>query len=337
MKKVYIAEGIRPTLFPDNALDIEKNILGNNFQIKLLNKGKEADILEDIGDADAMIVRPGIDITLKTINNLSKCKIIVNLAVGVDNIDLNFASNKGILVCNIPDYGTEEVADTSIGLILSLTRKISLYNNQIKNHKNWNWRSGIPQYRIRGKTIGIIGLGRIGIAVAERAKSFGLNIVYFDPYRSVGMSKSLGIIECDRIEDLTKISDIITIHTPLNKETNGIINMGFLKMVKKGAIFINTARGKLFDNLDTIYYALKNDIFSAVGTDVLPFEPPDYNHKLLKAWRDNESWIKDRLIITPHTAFYCKEGIDELRMKGALTIRKFFNGDILNNCVNGEL
>ena len=150
MKKVYIAEGTRPTLFPENKPDIEQKALGNGFDIRILRKGKEEDILEYINDADAMIVRPGVEITSKSINRLSNCKIIVNLAVGVDNIDLRSASDKGISVCNVPDYGTEEVADTSFSLILALSRKIVLYNNQIKNYKKWNWRVGIPQYRLRG-------------------------------------------------------------------------------------------------------------------------------------------------------------------------------------------
>jgi C-terminal binding protein len=335
--KVYIAEGIRPTIFSKWVPDIEQNILGDRFDIILLDKANEENLLDVVNDADAMIVRPGIQMTSKSLNILVNCKIIVNLAMGVDNIDIEYASNKNILVCNIPDYGTEEVADSTFALFLSLVKKVTLYNQQIQKSKVWDWREGRPQYRLRGRTLGIIGLGRIGTAIAVRAKGFGLKIVYYDPYKPDGFDKSMGITKCDKLEELASISDYITIHTPLTNETEGMINRNFFSQVKKGVVFLNTARGKLFDNFETIYDALKTGTVSAMGLDVLPKEPPDFNNKLIRAWSEDEDWIKYRLMIMPHAAFYSEDGIKEMRSKAALAIKRYFDKDKLKNVVNKEL
>lgn len=334
--KVYIAEGIRPTLFTKWLPDIEEEILGDLFDITLLDKGREEDLLPIVGDAHAMIVRPGIQISSKSLDVLEKCGIMVNLAIGFDNIDLEYAARKNILVCNVPDYGTEEVADSTFALFLSLVKKIGLYNQKIREEKIWDWREGRPQYRLRGRTLGIIGLGRIGTAVAERAKPFGLNILYYDPYKPDGFDKSLGITKCDRLEELTAVSDYITIHTPLTDETQGMLNMDFFSKVKKGVVLINTARGKLFDSFDTIYTVLKENIVSGLGLDVLPMEPPDDNEKIIKAWRDNEPWIKNRLLLLPHASFYSEGGIRDIRSKAALAVKKFFAGDKMKNVVNKD-
>jgi lactate dehydrogenase-like 2-hydroxyacid dehydrogenase len=334
--KIYIAEGIRPTIFTKWTPDIEEEILGNQFDIHLLDKGTEEEILPIVGDADAMIVRPGIQITSKSLDTLKQCKIIANMAIGFDNIDIEYAAKKNILVCNVPDYGTEEVADSTFALFLSLAKKISLYNSKIRDENIWDWREGKPQHRMRGRTLGIIGLGRIGTAMAMRAKPFGLDIVYYDPYKPDGTDKALGITKCDHLEELVSTSDYITIHTPLTDETLGMLNMDFFSRAKKDLILINTARGKLFDSFETIYTVLKDGMVSGLGLDVLPTEPPDYNEKIIKAWQDDEPWIKNRLLLLPHASFYSEGAIRDIRLKAALAIKKFFAGDKTKNVINKD-
>jgi lactate dehydrogenase-like 2-hydroxyacid dehydrogenase len=184
--------------------------------------------------------------------------------------------------------------------------------------------------------LGIIGLGRIGTAMAMRAKPFGLNIVYYDPYKPDGTDKALGITKCDHLEELVSTSDYITIHTLLTDETRGMLNMDFFSRAKKDLILINTARGKLFDSFETIYKILKDDMVSGLGLDVLPAEPPDFSEKIIKAWQDDAPWIKNRLLLLPHAAFYSEGAIRDIRLKAALAIKKFFAGDKLKNVVNKD-
>jgi len=181
--------------------------------------------------------------------------------------------------------------------------------------------------------LGIIGLGRIGTATALRAKAFGMRVVFYDPYIPDGQDKALGVTRCYELADLLAQADVVSIHTPLTSETRGMANAAFFSMLKPGAIFINTARGAIVD-LDALTEALRSGQVGAAGLDVLPQEPPDPDHPLIRAWRARESWIAYRLIITPHAAFYCEEAYREMRMKAALEAKRVLAGQKPRNCVN---
>ena len=241
---------------------------------------------------------------------------------------------KNIPVCNVPDYGTEEVADTTVAMILAHQRKVFLYRQ--RSHiklQNWDWRIHKEIKRSSNLNVGIIGIGRIGTSVAMRLKPFGYNINIFDPYANRGVEKSLGLNRVYDLEELLKNSDIITIHTPFSKETNGMIDERFFNIIKDDAIIINTSRGGIFDSLDTIEYFLKNKKNLRIATDVLPEEPPS-THSLLEQWRRGDEWLDDRLIIMPHTAFYSEESCYELRKFSVDIIKTVFTGGKAYNIVN---
>lgn len=326
--KVYITD------YPEMFFDVAGHELEKVANIELLNVTNELELFPEIVNADAIIVDK-VKISEYTISKFKKCKIIVRLGVGFDNVDLIATGKKGIRVCNIPDFGTNEVADHTWALILSVMRKISMYNEELmKNNNGWNPMLGKPIYRLAGKTIGIIGLGRIGTAVATRAKSFGLHVLFYDPYLPKEQKKVFDFRRVE-LEELLKKSDIITFHIPLTEETRGFADDDFFKKIKKGVFIFNAARGGII-KLDALYNAMKNNIVAGAGLDVLEIEPPDEKQPLIRAWRAGEPGIKNRLIITPHVAFYSEEATKEMRQKAASEILRVFEGREPKNCVNKQ-
>lgn len=177
--------------------------------------------------------------------------------------------------------------------------------------------------RLRGSTFGILGFGRIGMAAAVRAKAFGWNVLFYDPYVANGIEKSMGVERTHDIRDLFARSTTLSVHCPSTTETKYIVGYELLSLMPRGAIFVNTARGDLVD-LDGLERAMKEGIVAGAGLDVVPLEPiPDDNvHSLIKSYREKETWVEGRLVITPHTAFYSPEAYDEIRTKSAECIRR---------------
>ena len=242
-------------------------------------------------------------------------------------------NSKNIIVSNVPDYGVNDVADHTWALILSLERGIVKFNNSILNKGSWTWGLGKNLERIQEKTLGIIGLGRIGTAVALRAKAFGMNIIFYDPYALIGIEKSLGLKRERDLSVLLGKSDLVTIHTPLTDETRGMVDVRFFNSLKNGSSLYNTARGEIIV-MDDLYLALRENKLKWAGLDVLETEPIDYEHKLIHAWQKNENWIKDRLVITPHTAFYNKDSYKEIRIKAAQELKRILENKKPYNKVN---
>ena len=189
--------------------------------------------------------------------------------------------------------------------------------------------------RIRGLSFGIIGCGRIGTAAGLRAKALGMNVIFFDPYVEDGKDQSVGFQRCSTLEDLLREADIISIHTPLTDETNSLINEQTISSMKKDAILITTARGKVVD-LDAITAALKSNRIAAAALDVLPDEPPDPEHALFTALKNSEEWTIGRVIVTPHAAWYSTDGAYDAREKATQTVISFLTEGILRNCVNQQ-
>ncbi|MBU0672694.1 MAG: C-terminal binding protein, partial [Candidatus Margulisbacteria bacterium] len=214
----------------------------------------------------------------------------------------------------------------------SIARDLPQFSQYVKQRK-WIRKSPIP-FRLSGKTMGIVGLGRIGTAVALRAKAFGLKVIFYDPYKPAGYAKALGIERVSKLKDLAGCSDIVTLHVPLTEETSGMIDANFFNQCKPGAILINTARGAVVD-LEALYRAMKDDQVKACGLDVLPVEPSDDSQKLIVAYEKNEDWIRGRLIVTPHVAFYSPESYEEMRRKAALEAKQILEGKPARNCVYG--
>ncbi len=325
-------------LIPDRLpppADVEQEVFGDGVQILTPCALHSSEISNEVwSSVDAILIWHDLQLTADVIAKLERCRVIVRVGVGFDNVDLEAAGKQAIPVCNVPDYGTADVADHAIALMLSLTRGINAFSEQVlASNDNWHWNAAGILYRLANATMGIIGLGRIGTATALRAKAFGMRVTFYDPYIPDGQDKALGITRCHELGDLLSQANVISIHTPLTSETRGMVNAAFLSQLKQGAIFINTARGPIID-LDALTEALRSGRLHAAGLDVLPQEPPDPEYPLFRAWRTREPWIAHRLIITPHAAFYCEEAYREMREKAALEAKRVLEGKKPHNCIN---
>jgi C-terminal binding protein len=273
-------------------------------------------------------------VTKQTIDRLECCRLIVRCGAGIDNVDHVYARSRGIAVANVPDYGTEEVADSAIGMMLALVRGVNLYNVRLRNRPDpWMYAVAGPIHRLRDQQLGIVGLGRIGTAVALRAKALGMRVGFYDPYKADGYDKALGITRYESVEELFKTSSVLSTHCPLTDETTHLVNAESLHWLPEGAFLVNTARGGVVDTA-ALPDALARGQLAGAAIDVLVGEPPADDNPLLVAWRDPGHPAYERLIINPHAAFYSVEGLLDMRTKGTEACRRALLGLPLRNIVN---
>lgn len=323
------------TDFLEEPLDIEREILGEWADIEVLGARTAADLYGRLSEADALLVYHYLQVDRRALDELKHCRLIVRCGAGFDNVDCAHARSLGIPVANVPDYGSEEVADTAIGALLTLARGTHQLNHRCQRAGDpWSYSLAAPLYRLRGRTLGIVGLGRIGSAAALRGKALGMDVVYYDPYIPSGYDKALSIRMADSLEELLQQSHVVSMHCPLNPQSKHIINDETLKLMKPGGIVINTARGGVVDAM-AVLRAIESGHLMGAALDVLEVEPPDPEQPLLKAWRDPSHPAHERLILTPHAAFYCEEGLLEMRRKGCENVRRVLEGKPPRNIVNG--
>jgi D-3-phosphoglycerate dehydrogenase len=275
---------------------IAKERLRNLAVVKTVQNETGKELGRVLRDAAAVIIDADVNISLDVIEEMKKCKIIVTASVGFDHIDLKAASSRGIYVSNVPGYCAEEVADHTIGLMIAVARKILILNKSTKAGKWDDWRAAEPVFRLRGRTLGIIGLGRIGTAVALRAKAFGLNVIAYDPYIPIGRDASLGVKSVD-LDSLLRESEIISIHVPLTDETRHMIASLEFRRMKDGVFIVNTARSAVVD-AKALVDSLRSGKVAGAGWDVFENEPPDQDDPLLRM---------DTVVVTPHTGFLSVE------------------------------
>jgi lactate dehydrogenase-like 2-hydroxyacid dehydrogenase len=312
--------------------DIEKKIFGKKFSVKVCGAKKNADIsLATLKKAYGILAFDTLNFNKDFINKLKNCKVIVRVGVGYDNVDLEYAKKKGIAVCNVPDYGIDEVADYVIGSILFANKNFYEYINITKN-KKWT-RETRACFRLQGRTLGIIGLGRIGSSIALKAKAFKINIIFYDPYIDSGKDKIFGIKRVQTLKEIAKLSDFISINCPLTSETLDMIDKKFFKNVKRNLILVNAARGKII-NLDDLRNAIKLNKIKCAILDVLPKEPISNYHILLKEYFSRKKYLENKLFITPHSAFFSNKSIIEIRQKASIEIKRVLEKQIPYNCVN---
>jgi phosphoglycerate dehydrogenase-like enzyme len=271
------------------------------------------------------------------IDKLRKCRIFVKLGVGYDDVDIKRFGKMGIAVCNTPDYGTREVADHAIALMLTLAKSISYHDSELRADLKAAWRPAHNPFgrRLSVCTFGVVGMGRIGTAAARRAKAFDMDVVFYDPYQPNGYELALGVRRADTLTELMGQCDFVSIHTPLTAETRDLIGADAFAAAKYGMILINTARGPILD-IEALYDAMKTGTVLAAGLDVLPEEPANPHARLIAAWQRNEDWIRHRLILTPHSAFYTPESMRDNRAFSARTAARFLRDGRLENCVNRQ-
>jgi C-terminal binding protein len=327
MHKVVITDYLAPPA------DIEERELNGLATVDCLQARKNDELRGRLKDADGIIVFHEITLPADLVGEVERCKVIVRCGVGFDAVDIRAAGERGIPVCNVPDYGVDEVADHAIALMLACNRGIMRVERTIRaSLRIWDRRAVGDVPRLAKMTMGIVGLGRIGGATAVRAKALKMRVIACDPYLRPGLEKVFGVQMVD-LDTLLVESDIVSLHTPLTDETRNMIDARALALMKPTAILVNTARGAVVD-LDALAAALREGRLAGAGIDVLPGEPPNPETPLLKLWQANDPPFN--LIITPHTAFFSNEGMIEMREKAACEIRRGLKGERLLNCINTE-
>ena len=303
----------------EKGLSILKN--DKNIHLDIINGMTENELKNIISDYDAIITRSGTRITSDLLENPGRLKIIGRAGVGLDNIDIEAASRKGVIVMNAPTGNTIAATELTMGHILSAARKIPEANNSLLEGK-WDRKKflGIQLYE---KTLGIVGLGRIGSNVALRAKAFDMDIVAYDPYIKRTKADALGVRLIDKFEDLLAISDIVTFHTPLTNETYKMLSDKEMKFMKDGAMVINCARGGIIDE-DGLLKALNSGKLFAAGIDVFEKEPP----------KDNPLLKISNVFFTPHIGANTFEGQKSVAVIIAEQVLSALKGENYINAVN---
>jgi D-3-phosphoglycerate dehydrogenase / 2-oxoglutarate reductase len=291
---------------------------------------------ESLAACDAIVVWHEMKIDTAFVAALKRCRIIVRAGVGFDHIDLAAAAVAGIPVSNTPDYGTSEVADHAIALMLALRRGIvSYHQNLVADPRDgFDYVRAPLVRRLRGRVFGIVGLGRIGIATAIRAKAFGMNVVAYDPYVSRGTEIAVGVDRVESLKDLLAVSDVVSLHCPLTEETRDMINATTLALMKRDAILVNTARGAIVE-IPSLIEALRAGTIGGAGIDVLPVEPPRQDGALAAIYRGRaDKIVGERLIVTPHAAWSSPESVSDARRLAVETAMLYLREGKLRNLVN---
>lgn len=315
-------------------LDVERGVSGDRLEYMVFDETDAATIPDSAWrSCDAVLIWHRMKLTKETVAKLDRCRLIVRVGVGFDNVDGEACRARGIPVSNVPNYGTTEVADHALALLLYLVRGLGTYETRLKSDLAGGFKAeDVPVVRrIRGATFGAIGMGRIGTAIARRAMAFDMKVIYHDPYLPEGHDLGLGLERVRTKRELLSRADIVSLHVPLSASTRNIIARDELSAMKPGSLLINVARGGLVD-VDAVYEALKRGHLAAAGFDVLPREPPVPAPALVDAWQRGESWLNGRLVVTPHAAFYSEAGYVDMRTFSAEILLDFlFSGHLRNN------
>jgi len=304
------------------SIEEEKDEFGKiGAELILAQVQKEEDLIRACREADGLLNQYAL-LTRRVLENLPKCKVVSRYGVGVDSVDLRAATDLGIIVANVPDYCMDEVSSQTISMILTLIRKTAFFDQKVKSGQ-WDFRLGIPIYRIHGKTLGLIGSGRIGLEVAKKMSAFGVKVIAFDPY----LQKTGEGIELTDFDTVLKKSDFISIHCPLNESTRHLMGEQAFQKMEKKPILVNTSRGPIVDE-KALIQALAEGRVSGAALDVLEKEPPDPQSPLLKM---------ENVILSPHVGFYSVESISELKRRTAENVSAVLLGKFPKSVVNREV
>jgi D-3-phosphoglycerate dehydrogenase len=252
-----------------------------------------------VAEADAVVTGGGV-YDAETFAAMQRCKVVVSCSVGLDRVDLAAASQRGVMVCNMPDLCTDEVADHAMALLMACNRKIVRLANRVRGG-TWDRALLEPMPVLRGKTIGLLGFGRIGQAMAERCRGFGLNVIAYDPYLPAEVARERGV-ELHPLEEMLAASDFVSCHLPHSESTHHLMSDAQFKAMRRGAYFVNTSRGRVVDEAALIR-ALREGWIAGAGLDVLEQEPIDPNNPLPQI---------ENAIVTPHAAGFSDEVVDRI-------------------------
>ncbi len=307
-KLVAVTDTVFPTLEPaKEALAIV------DAELVLASEPSPEAILEVAAEADALLVTYG-KITAEVIAGLKNCKAIGRFGIGTDNIDIPAAAAAGIVVTYAPVYCLDEVSDHAMALLLTLARKTAMANTLVHAGR-WEMPAVVPIHRLRGQTLGLVGLGNIPQKIVPKAQAFGIDVIASDPYASDEVFSRLGVRRVD-FDELLATSDFVSVHAPLTPETTGMFNAAAFAKMKPNALLVNTARGPLV-NVEDLADALEAGQIAGAGLDVLPVEPPPAELRLIG---------RDDVILTPHTGFYSEDALLDLQTTVATDVATVLNG-----------
>jgi D-3-phosphoglycerate dehydrogenase / 2-oxoglutarate reductase len=313
---------VSDSVFPN--LDPAREVLSRiGAELRLAQNPTPEAILQVASNADALLVTYA-KITAEMIRQMKYCRIISRFGIGVDNVDIAAASHAGIVVTKVPDYCIDEVSDHAMALLLALVRKIP-FANSLVHAGRWEMSAVVPIHRLRGSILGLVGFGRIPQLVAPKAQSFGLKVVAYDPYLPQDVMTRSGVEKLEFAE-LLRVSDYISVHSPLIPETHHLFNADVFPRMKPTAYLVNTARGPIVDEL-ALANALDARQLAGAALDVLSQEPPAGSPLI----------GRDNVILTPHTSFYSVESLVELQIKAAQEVVSVIEGKTPRNPVNPEV
>lgn len=305
-----------------NNVETEREILSTlDADCSIHNCRTEDEVISAAKDAEGILVTFA-PITERVLNNLNSCKIIVRYGIGTDNIDLKTAKAKGIKVCNVPDYGIDEVADHAMALALALVRQLPWVEKQVKAGI-WSTTTQNPILACKDMQFVTLGFGRIAKAVLDRAIAFGFQLAAYDPFVDQSVMINQGIIPLT-FEEAVRNADIMSLHLPLNKATHHLICYDIMQKMKKNAIIINTSRGAIINTVE-LAQALNEGIISAAGIDVFEEEPLPDGHPLRTV---------ENVILTSHIAWYSEASIHRLQQAAAEEIVRGLTNEPVKNLVN---
>lgn len=307
---------------------VERNILEPaGIRVVGLQAKSEENLIPEARSCDA-VINQYARVGAKTIAAMERCKVIARYGVGVDIVDVEAATARNVLVTNVRDYCTEEVADHAMALLLALARKLPQYNSA-SHAGTWHWKSGQPIHRLHGRILGIVSFGRIGQAIAARAKAFGLRIMAYDPYVADDMIAAHGAERADH-DTVIAQADYLMMQVPMTPETRHFLGEAELGRMKRGAIIINAGRGPTIDNA-ALARALQSGQIAAAGLDDLEEEPAKR-----RAWdpTGNPLMALENVLVTPHSAYYSEESIRMAREVAAQEVLRVLTGRLPHNPVN---
>lgn len=316
-KLVVVTDSVFPNLDP--AREVLSKI---GADLELAQDATPEAIVRAAENADAVLTTYA-KLTADMIAQMRRCRIISRFGVGVDNVDIATATSSGILVTRVPDYCFDEVSDHAMALLLALARKIP-FIDACTQRGAWEMKKVVPIHRLRGAVLGLVGFGGIPRMVAPKAQAFGMRVAAYDPYIPEESFLSAGVARVE-FDELLKISDYISIHSPLTPTTHHLFNAGTLSRMKPTAYVINTARGPIVDE-EGLAQALDRKEIAGAALDVMEREPAT----------SSPLFGRDNVIITPHMSFYSEESLVDLQTKAAEEVVRVLSGQAPRNPINPE-
>jgi D-3-phosphoglycerate dehydrogenase len=316
---VAVADSVFPSLEP-----AKQALARLDPELRLAERPTAEAIMDVARQADAVMVTYA-KLTGDMIRGFERCRSIGRFGIGVDNIDIEAATQAGIVVTYVPDYCVDEVSDHAMALLLALARKVT-FGNRLVQAGRWEMPAVVPIHRLRGRTLGLVGFGKIPQLLVPKAQAFGLKVIAFDPFVADQAVAGLGV-ELVGLDELLARADFISVHAPLTPETHHMFDGDAFARMKPEALLINTARGPLVD-IQALAAALDAGHLAGAALDVLPEEPPPADLAVID---------RDNVILTPHTAFYSEEALLDLQTKAAEDVARVLSGERPIYPVNPEV